>query len=281
MKTSIRRDERGFGHAVTVVLAVIVIAAIAAIGWEVMNKNKTSTTTPANSAKPAVTSAVDASCNKVYHDTTLCKFAANSANFAKTPYTAVDTNVDAQGQTSTITIKSDGKGNTALTTSSAGQSYDSIEIGSTTYIKGLTGGDTWTKYTSNAPSTPNPASDIKPDFSTSTTPATEQIQYKNLGKEACAKLTCFKYQIIDPANAGTTQYAWFDTNTYRLQQWYSKGTDGTNTFVITYGAVKITAPSPVTDASNPAASATGTPTAAQVQAAEQQAAQAAASQSGQ
>jgi len=282
MKTSIRQDQRGFGHAVTVVLAVIVIGAIAAIGWEVMNKNKT-TSTPANATTTASTNAVDASCNKVYHDTNLCKFAASSANFAKTPYTAVDTSVDAQGQTGNITIKSDGKGNTALTSTAAGQSFDTIEIGNTVYTKDPTG-NSWTKYTSNAPAVTNPAGDIKTDFSTSTTPAAQQIQYKNLGKEACGKLTCFKYQIIDPASAGTTQYAWFDTSSYRLQQFSSKSADGsTNTFTITYTAVKITAPSPVTDAS--AASATpnassSAPTAAQIQAAEQQAA-AAASQSGQ
>ncbi len=283
---STRRDERGFGHAVTIVLAVIVIAAIAAIGWQVTKKNKTTPAATNTSTTAAVTNSAEASCNKVYHDTNLCKFAANSADFAKTAYTAVDTSVDAQGQTSSITIKSDGKGNTALTSTAAGQSFDSIEIGTTVYTKDPAS-NTWTKYTSNAPAVSNPASDIKTNFSTSTTPAAQQIQYKNLGKTACGKLTCFKYQIIDPANAGTTQYAWFDTNSYRLQEYSSKGSDGsTNTFVITYGAVSITAPSPVTDASAAASSGTGasssTPTAAQVQAAEQQAAAAAASaQSGQ
>ena len=280
---SARQDERGFGHVVTIVLAVIVIAAIAVIGWQVTKKNNTiAATTPANATTTVAANSVDASCNKVYHDTNLCKFAASSADFAKTAYTAVDTSVNAQGQTSNVTIKSDGKGNTALTSTAAGQSFDTIEIGTTTYTKDPTG-SSWTKYTSNAPAVSNPASDIKASFSDSTTPAAQQIQYKNLGKTACGKLTCFKYQIIDPASAGTTQYAWFDTGSYRLQEWSSKAADGsTNTFVITYGAVKITAPSPVTDASAAAGTSTGasssTPTAAQIQAAEQQAA---ASQSGQ
>jgi hypothetical protein len=270
MKT-LGKDQRGFSPMVVVSL-IVVLAVAGFAAWAVMNKNKTTTSTPAATVQ---TSAVQTACNKVYHDATLCKFAAANANFGKLAYTAVDTAVDAQGQTSKFTIEADGKGNTSVTSSGGSTSFASIQIGNTSYIKSP-GSTSWTKYTSNAPATTNPASNIKASFSDSSTPAAQQIHYKKLGTQACGKLTCLKYQIIDPASAGTTQYAWFDTKDYRLQQWYSKAADGsTNTFAITYAAVKISVPSPVVDASAAATPSTSTPSAAQIQA-EEQAAQAAA-----
>ena len=141
------------------------------------------------------------------------------------------------------------------------------------------GATSWTKYSSgSAPSTTNPSSDIKTEFSDTSTPADKRIQYKSMGKEKCGKLTCYKYQVVDPASAGTTNYVWFDTKDYRLQRWYGKDANGTNDFVITYGSVKISTPSPVVDASAPSA-AGGTPSQAEINAAMQQA-QAAAAQYG-
>jgi len=266
MRISIRKDERGTGHVAVAILAVVIIAAIGFVGWRVMNKNNTAAT---NTSTPAavVSNATETACNKVYNDKNLCKFASSAADFAKLPYTAVDTSVDAQGQTSSVTIQSDGKSNFSMTAGSGATAYSTVEIGSTVYVKSGTS-TTWTKYTSNAPAVTNPATTIKPDFSTSTTPAAQQIQYKKLGTEACGKLTCLKYQIIDPASAGTTQYAWFDTTSYRLQRWSSKTSDGsTNDFSITYSAVKISAPTPVTAA--PTATSTTGLTPAEAQALQQ------------
>lgn len=267
MKKFTYKDERGIG-AVVIIVVIAVIAAVGVVGWKVMQNNKT--TNPSSSSP--VAKATDTACLKVYHDKTLCNAAAASANFDKTAYTAVDTSVDAQGQSSKITMSNDGKGDSAITMSGGGQSYSSITIGSTTYIKNATD-NSWTKYTSNAPAASNPSSDLKTQFSDTTTPADKLIQYKNLGNDKCGGVTCVKYQVIDPATPGTN-YVWFSTKDYRLMRWYGKSSDGsTNDFVITYGAVKITAPSPVVDASS---AASGAPTPAQLQAAQQAAAQAAA-----
>lgn len=272
MKKSIYKDERGLGQAVVIILVVAVIAAVGLIGWQVMQKNKTSN--PASSSP--VAKATDTACLKVYNDKLLCNAAAASVNFDKLAYTAVDTSVDAQGQTSKITISNDGKGNTSMTMAGGAQAFSSITIGSTSYIKNSTD-SSWTKYTSNAPAPTNPASDLKTQFSDTSTPADKLIQYKNLGKDKCGNVSCVKYQVIDPATPGTN-YVWFSSSDYRLMRWYGKGADGsTNDFVITYAAVKISAPSPVVDAN---AAASGTPSAADLQAA-QQAAAAAAAQAGQ
>jgi hypothetical protein len=263
MKKSLYKDERGLGHVVIIILVVAVIAAIGLIGWRVSQKDKT--TASVSPVAKAQVNAADAACLKVYNDKALCKAEAASVNFDKLAYTAVDTSTDAQGQTSKITMSNDGNGNTSMTMTGGSQPFSSVTIGSTSYIKNPTD-SSWTKYTSNAPTTTNPSSDLKTQFSDATTAADKLIQYKNLGKEKCGSDTCLKYQVIDPATPGTN-YVWFSTKDYRLQRWYGKSSDGSaNDFVITYGAVKISVPSPVTAA--PGASATGL-TPAQTQALEQ------------
>jgi hypothetical protein len=209
---------------------------------------------------------------KVYHDLTLCKFAVNNADLSNLAYTAVDNSVDSEGQTSQITIKNDGKGNTAIDGKTGNQTYDSITIGNTIYVNG--NGSGWVKYTSNAPDVKNPADTLKTDFSSSKTPKAKQIQYKNLGKEKCGqnnKDTCVKYQVLDPKTAGTN-YIWINTGTNRLVHWNNKSSDGTNDLTITYGPVTITAPANATSAEDAAN--------AEAQA-EMQAAQQAANQYGQ
>ena len=270
MKKSLYKDEHGLGQVVVIIFVVAVIAAIGFIGWQIMQKNKTSN--PASSSP--VAKATDTACLKVYNDKTLCNAEAASVNFDKLAYTAIDTSVDAQGQTSKITMSNDGKGDTSMTMEGGSQAFSSIQIGSTSYTKSP-GSTSWTKYTS-APTTTNPSKDLKTQFSDTNTPAAKLIQYKDLGKDACGNVTCVKYQVVDPATPGTN-YVWFSTKDYSLMRWYGKSADGsTNDFAITYGAVKITAPSPVVNAS----AAAGTPSQADLQAA-QAAAAAAAAQSGQ
>jgi outer membrane lipoprotein-sorting protein len=68
-----------------------------------------------------------------------------------------------------------------------------------------------------------------------------------LGKEACGKLTCFKYQVIDSTAPATTQYLWFDTKDYMMQRWSFKDANSSSDMVFTYQAVTIKAPSTVHD----------------------------------
>ncbi len=255
---NVYKDERGIGHFLLAFLIVAVIAAVGIVGYRVMHKQKT----PQEKALSAKQASDQANCMKVYHDKTLCKFAVNYSDLANLAYTATDNSVDSEGQTSQITIKSDGKGNTSVSSKAGNQTYDAITIGNTVYINGNGGG--WIKYSSDAPEVTDPTDTLKTDFSTPSTPAAEQIKYKNLGKEKCGADTCVKYQVIDPKSAGTN-FLWINTKDNRLVHWYSKGADGTNDMVITYGSVTITAPANATDAAAAAA-------------AEMQAAQAAAAQ---
>ncbi len=258
MKKSLYKDERGLGHVVLAVIIVAVIAVVGVVGWRIMQNNKT--------AKTPEQKAANSACMKVYNDKRLCDFAAANADLGKVAYTAVDNSTDAQGQTTQITIKSDGKGNISISSKSGNQSYNTITIGNTVYVQN---GASWIKYTSNAPASTNPASDLKASFSDSSTPADKQIKYKSAGTAKCGNATCYKYQVIDPTTAGTT-YIWINTSNNRLQRLTTSSSQGTNDFVISYGPVTITAPSPV---SSPA-SALDPAQQAEMQAAQQAAQQA-------
>lgn len=254
----LHKDERGIGHFLLAFLIVAVIAAVGIVGYRVMHKDKT----PQEKALSAKQASDQANCMKVYHDKTLCKFAVNYADLANLAYTATDNSVDSEGQTSQITVKSDGKGNTSVSSKTGNQTYDAITIGNTIYVNSNNGG--WIKYTSDAPDVTDPTDTLKTDFSSPNTPAAQQIKYKNLGKEKCGQDSCVKYQVMDPKNAGTN-YIWVNTSSNRLVRWYSKGADGTNDMAVAYGTVTLTAPAGATDASAAAAAEAQ----AQMQAAQQ------------
>jgi outer membrane lipoprotein-sorting protein len=69
------------------------------------------------------------------------------------------------------------------------------------------------------------------------------ITYKEIDTEACGSLTCFKYQISDSASPGTTQFAWFDNQSYLLRQWkYTDNAGNSTDMTISYEPISISAP---------------------------------------
>ena len=237
--------------------------------WRISSSNKSSGNTVANKQ-------VENACNKQLSDKTICKFAASFK--LNTAYKAVATTSSSDGS-ATMTIAADGKGNTSLTSNAAGQELDSITLGTSTYIKDSSSG-TWLKYTTdstNSADSSNPANNIK--FSSSDITANNTISYKNLGNQACGKLTCYYYQVTDSSQKNATQYIWFDTKDYQLQHWYFKDANGTTDMTFTYQAQNITAPSPVQDASA-STGASATPSQTDINAAIQAAQNAAANSAG-
>lgn len=240
MHKKLQQDEQGIGHVLVVILVLVVIAAIAVVGWKVASNKKSSTSGSSSSnSSTAAASTADSSCLATYHDNNLCKFAANSTDFDKTAYTA-NLTVTQSGTTSTMTLESDGKGNTELAGTSDGQTFNSITLDSVTYIQSGSS-DPWIEYPSgtSAPTT-NPTSTMNIGVGSS------GITYKSLGTAACGSLTCFKYQVSDSSTPSATQYAWFDSSSYKLREWqYNDGSGNTTDMTITYGNVNITKPSPV------------------------------------
>ena len=240
------KDERGFTHILVVVLAVIVIAAIGAVGYRLTMSKKPASANTGNSSSSSNTSTSSssngesASCLATYHDANLCHFSSFASDFSKTAYTANLTESQS-GTAYTMTLESDGKGNTSLSGNSGGSQINTIELNGVTYLES---GGTWLEYpagssSSSAAAAANPTSDMNIGLGSG-------ITYKNLGTAACGSLTCYKYQVTDSSMPSSTQYVWFDTSSYKLREWQStSGSTGMVTMTVNYQPVTITKPSPV------------------------------------
>lgn len=240
------KEERGFTHILVIVLAVIVIAAIGAVGYRLSMSKKPASTNASNSSSSSNSSTsssnngVSSSCLATYHDANICHFSSLASDFNKTAYTASITGSQ-NGTSYTMTLESDGKGNTStlITGSSSGSQINSIELNGKTYIES---GGTWLEYpagSSASTAVTNPTSNMNLGLGSGVT-------FKNLGTVACGSLSCYKYQITDSSTPSSTQYVWFDTSSYKLREWQSTGVStGTVTMTVNYQPVTISAPSPV------------------------------------
>lgn len=230
-------NQKGLAHLPMILIGAAVVVIIGLAAWHVSSSG--------SGSKPTVDKEAESACLKEVNDKNLCKFAA-SYN-AKAAYKAVITSTSSDG-TSTSNLSTDGNDNTAMTISQAGNEVSaSVVLNGDTYIKDETQ-NTWIKYpkdNTSKPDTANPTSDIKIDSSDLT--AKNTITYKYISKEACGKLSCFKYQVVDTTQKDLTQYLWFDDKGYQLQKWSSSDSSGTTEMVFTYAKVTITAPSPSKD----------------------------------
>jgi hypothetical protein len=246
-------NENGLGHILILILVVVVIAGVGFVGYKVANNKSTPPVSTGSSQKSGSNSssgqsststlATDASCLASYHDANLCHFASNSANFDKTAYVATITETSPQGVASNMTLSSDGKGNTSLVAMSGGQQLSTVSLSGNTYIQTGTG-TTWLEYPAGTAG--NPSESSNPTSAMNIGVGSNGITFKAEGTASCGSLTCYKYEILDSAQPGTTQSALFDTKSYKLREWQeSDSTSGTTTMDITYQAVNIVAPSPV------------------------------------
>ena len=239
MKRRIRYDNNGSSKIIIIAILVVVIA-IGFVGWRLMNRNsltKTDTTSLGNSA-----------CLKVYKDKDICKY-TTSFKLTGVAYKTVFTSTQGKaGSSTTMTMLTDTKGNTSISSTSGGVVSNIITLDGTTYTKDPTDGTWWKLAASNAstPATTDPISSVKIDTSATSTTATPATTYKKLGIEACGNATCLKYKVSDTATPGTTQYLWINNKTYQMQRWSTTDSTGASTdAVFTYQAVTITAPTPV------------------------------------
>lgn len=236
---SFKKNQSGIAHLM-IVIGVVVIAVIAAAAWKVTSSKST---VPVTAASKAAQSA----CEKELNDKNFCKFASSFTLTAS--YKSTITSVDSAGATSTMTMQADAKNNSSIVTSAGGKETAAyISLDGDTYFKDETTGS-WTKIAGDKtkPTVTSPTSDIKIDTTDLT--AKNTTTYKYLSKEKCGNLNCFKYQVIDTTAAGTTQYIWFDDKNFQMQRWYSKDANGSTDMSFSYQAVKISAPSPITDTS--------------------------------
>lgn len=219
-----KSQERGIGH-VGVIAIIVALLAVGGVGWWVWQKNNSPLQKAIESAK----------CD--YEDKDICKF---FASWKATENYTVESTAEADGQTITTTIQSEGKDKTHVTFA-GGLTYETITIGDTVYTKA---GDTWYKQTLSAEEVKNYQGDVDTDFTEPTNGG--KISYTKVGTEQCGDLTCFKYQIVDADTPDIKQFLWFDTQNYQLRRMQITNADGT-VFEATfsYGKVSISEPSPV------------------------------------
>ncbi len=231
------KNQSGIAHLM-IIIGLVVIAVIAAVAWKVSSSKSTTT---------VASKAVQSACEKEINDKNFCKFAASFT--LNTSYEATITTVDTAGATSSMTMQSDTKNNSSIVSRADGKETAAyVSLDGDTYFKDESTGS-WTKIAGDKtkPTVTSPTSDIKIDTTDLT--AKNTTTYKYLSKEKCGSLNCFKYQIVDTAATGTTQYIWFDDKNYQMQRWYSKDANGSTDMSFTYKSIKISAPSPVSDTS--------------------------------
>jgi len=237
-RNSLRNQQEGMGHVFMVILVLVVLAVIGLIGYKVAGGNKKASTTTTTTTANTETSAANSGCVATYKDENLCKAAANN-NLDKLSYKGTIVTTGADGQSTTLTMLSDGKGNSSSSGDLGGLALNTVTYAGHYYLQ--TDG-TWYDYGTNSGAAPtgtdDPANDAKITLGSGET-------YKPLGKEACGTSSCFKYQVIDATSPGAQQFVWFDTNNYRVRQWTGVDTDGSKlSMTINYQSVSISKPSP-------------------------------------
>ncbi len=247
MKSALRKDSRGIA-AVEIIVAVVVVAVLAGVGFYVYKSR--SDKEGASSGQNIVSQETKDACEKLLNDKDFCKFAGNFTFTEQYKMTIAVNGPDNNGVT---TIETDGKGNSSMVMIQDGQEVSAHIIYNNASYSKSAGEDVWLKYES-AETNPIDAFDISESLNVafegeSSLPESQRVKYNKLGKEACGSYNCFKYEITDPTLPDLTQYIWFDDKDYRLRKWTSVEEGTTTEITVSYETVTISEPSPVEEIS--------------------------------
>lgn len=226
----------------TIVLIIVVLAALAVFYFLVYKK----------SGNSVVSKVVPVSSTCKYNDPDLCKF-INGWKDVK--YYTVNSTSTFEGKEIKFVMKSIGDDKSQIVSSADNtENMNIITIGNDTYTKDYTD-NKWVKSTRTL-QTDNDANLVKDDlkFDDKAESVKDKTEYKKVGIEACGKLTCFKYQVIDPAITDSTEYIFFDNKQYQLRKTISVGPDNNqSTSEFDYSKISIDIPSPIKESESAAA----------------------------
>lgn len=181
-------------------------------------------------------------CMADVNDKTFCTFAGAFGNVSAYKVEATSTS---DSGTSTIEMSSDSKNNSQMVIKQNGQEQANVvSYNGSTYSKDYTDGK-WFKYPAgdaNAPQT----TDLKKEFAKGDfkNDKGQKIDYVNSGTEACGDLTCYKYQVKDPALPEQQGYVWFDNKDYLMRKLTIKDSKSDTVMLVSYPTVTIAEPSP-------------------------------------
>ena len=243
------KNKKGLSPIIIIIAVVVLAAGVA--GYQFFGKNKGGGTVGGGLLKiggPALNS----SCK--FNDPEICRYMnrALEGDIYKDGFSGKSITTDKSGEKteSLWEISVDGKSH-FVTWENGKEISNMINTGDATYIKDYTDGK-WFKTTftktqdgTKQPDTSN-IEEFKKKMQDEIKEKEDNITYKNLGKEPCGSLTCFKYQIIDPDVIDSADYIYFDDREYLVRKTRNEDKDGQiieSTYE--YKQVTITAPSPI------------------------------------
>jgi hypothetical protein len=236
------KDNKGITKPAVIALIVIVLLVAAGVViWQLAQKSSPGGSASITSTPSPI--AVSSSCQKSFNDNTLCAFAEH-LKLSAMAYVATGTATNADGASSTFTIKNDGQGNKELTYTKGSEQISAVTLNGVTYLQ--EGADTtWLQYpTGNAPAAADPVSGFNLNLDTASTAGLTVTKERT---SACGNLTCYGYKVIDASDPGGTAYIYFDNHSYLLRHWTSHNTrTGISVdLAFSYPTVTIAKPSPV------------------------------------
>jgi len=226
--TTLKTDSRGVGAVVIVLIVVLVLAGVGGVAYYALRAR-------GSSLLPAK---FNDKCE--YDDKELCRFLNNFST--KDNFTVVSKST-VEGKTTETKFIIDGEDKTQFVTTADGkESYNVINIGNTTYTKDYSDSK-WFKQTTE-PSQETATEEEDESFSISDEDKDPQkVTYKFVAKDACGKVDCLKYQVIQQGQQGTT-YIWFDTKDYLMRRYQVELEGQVSTAEYSYDKVNISEPSP-------------------------------------
>lgn len=243
MKITGVHEERGLAQTAVIAIVVAVLAAAGVAGW-LVNQRDNEGGSNSESSLGASMSAADLKeykddCKKEYNDEDLCTFFTSWGDIKKF---SIESSGSSEGTVVKSTIKIDG--DNSYMTAQGAIAYEIITIGGTTYTKA---GDTWWKQAA-APTGNSDVNtdDFKFDPPSMDEPEGQKTTYEKQGKETCGDRQCFKYKVVEPDSADSTQHLWFDDKDFLLRKIRSDEANGSyNEQTYAYDNISITEPSPV------------------------------------
>lgn len=243
------KNQKGFAPIILIVIAVV-IAAVAGAGYFIINKGK-----PGASILPKVQlpNAVSLNANCKLNDPELCKYVNQAGQMAalfEKGFSGKSVTTPKEGKKNEMVWEMQGNKSHFQSLTDGKEDANVIVIGNTTYTKDLADGK-WFKYTAKTTgetSSSNGLFDvnqIKSAIEDAVKEGEDKTTYKPLGKAPCGSMTCFKYQIIEPALGDTTSYLYFDDRQYLMRMMESTSGFGTTLSSFSYDPVAISEPSPV------------------------------------
>jgi len=182
------------------------------------------------------------SSNCRFNDKDLCRF---MNNFKGLENMSVSSSTMVNGKKTESTMEIQGTDKSHITTTVDGKEESNyISISNTTYMKDYSD-NKWWKTTTDVKNNEGGNIDWKAEFEKSVNDSQDKTTYKKISKEACGKLTCLKYQVIDPNNTEVTQYMWFDTKEYLLRKTRDEAKGVVTEATFSYDKENIQEPSPV------------------------------------